>query len=87
MIRNDRYKLIRYYPWRLFAAPATEGYPVPTPGSSTEQLFDLQEDPGEMVNLAWREDLQPLRRAMREQLEEWQRRSGDPYVNAMIQSV
>ncbi len=86
MVRNDRYKLIRYYPWRLFDAPATEGYPVPTPGSFLDQLFDLHEDPGEMVNLVWREDLQPLRRELASNLEDWQRRSGDPYLRRMIPS-
>jgi arylsulfatase A-like enzyme len=86
MIRTNRYKLIRYYPWSLFEHPATEGYPVPTPGSSVEQLFDLQEDPGEMVNLVWRGDLQPLRRQLALQLEDWQRRSGDPYASRMISS-
>lgn len=84
MIRNHRYKLIRYFPWRLFDAPATVGYPVPTPGSSVEQLFDLQEDPGEMVNLVWREDLQPMRNELASQLEDWQHRSGDPYAHQMI---
>lgn len=87
MIRSDRYKLIRYFPSRLFAVPVTAGYPVPTPGSSLEQLFDLQEDPGEMVNLVWREDLQPLRRELAMQLQDWQRRSGDPYVSQMIPSA
>ncbi|MHB2169698.1 sulfatase-like hydrolase/transferase [Alsobacter sp. R-9] len=83
MIRDERYKLIRYYPWHLFPVPETEGYPVPTPGSSVDQLFDLQADPGETTNLAWRPDLADVRERLASALEDWQRRSGDPYVDLM----
>ncbi len=83
MIRTRRWKLIRYYPWALFPVPATPGHPIPTAGTATDQLFDLEADPGELVNLAWREDLQELRTDLAARLADWQRRSGDPFVSFM----
>lgn len=83
MIRTDRWKLIRYYPRSLFEMPTTQGYPIPSPGSAVDQLFDLEADPHELANLAWREDLAGLLEALSTRLARWQQESGDPYAGVM----
>lgn len=74
MIRDERYKLIRYY--KDTRPRATTGN-SPTPGSDLLQLFDLQSDPDELINLAF----MPAHRATRERLsgamESWQLEMGD----------
>jgi arylsulfatase A-like enzyme len=80
MMRNERYKLIRYTNRARFLMQAKPGYPLPSDGSELEQLFDLRDDPLESVNLVFQEDLQPIRRELALALEEWQRKTGDPFA-------
>ncbi|HEX2556093.1 MAG TPA: sulfatase-like hydrolase/transferase [Microvirga sp.] len=81
MARTERYKFIRYYPQdEASLKPTIAG--TPTPGSATEQLFDLASDPWEMNNLAFHPDWQEVRRALVAELAEWQRRVGDPLLDA-----
>ena len=81
MIRDGRYKLIRYYPWSLFPVPATEGYPIPRPAFAGTAVH-LQEDPGELVNLVWREDLQPVRRDLAAKLEDGSAAAATPILSS-----
>ncbi len=80
MMRDERYKLIRYTSRARFPVEAKPGYPFPSEGSELEQLFDLRDDPLERVNLVFRENLQPVRRELARALDEWQIRTGDPFV-------
>jgi arylsulfatase A-like enzyme len=80
MIRDDRFKLIRYVDSTGFTMPSTPGYSAPTPGSSLEQLFDLQEDPLETANLVFKPELQGIRRELGEALASWQSLVGDPFA-------
>jgi arylsulfatase A-like enzyme len=80
MIRDERWKLIRYYEQRHFPELQGVGEGRPTPGSSLEQLFDLAEDPGERMNLAFRRNLQPVRDRLSRALENWQRTGNDPML-------
>ncbi|MEH6728159.1 MAG: sulfatase-like hydrolase/transferase [Hyphomicrobiales bacterium] len=74
MIRDERYKLIRYY---KDTRPRAATGNSPTPGSDLLQLFDLQSDPDELINLAF----VPAHRATRDRLigamETWQLEMGD----------
>lgn len=83
MIRTDRWKLIRYYPRPLFEMPTTPGQSVPTMGSAVDQLFDLDADPDELVNLAWRDDLSDLCADLAGRLSGWQHENGDPWSAIM----
>lgn len=47
-----------------------------------EELYDLEADPFELVNLAENAQFQAQREAMKSQLLEWMRREGDPYLPA-----
>jgi N-sulfoglucosamine sulfohydrolase len=47
-----------------------------------EELYDLEADPFELVNLAEKAPFQAQREAMKSQLLEWMRREGDPYLPA-----
>lgn len=42
------------------------------------ELYDLQNDPGEMVNLAGRPETEPIRRELFERLRKWMQETGDP---------
>jgi arylsulfatase A-like enzyme len=81
MVRNHRYKLIRYYP-QAGASLETTVAGTPTPGSATEQLFDLVSDPWELSNLAFHPDLQEVRRSLIADLAAWQTKVGDPLLHA-----
>lgn len=74
MIRDDRYKLIRYYKDTEHRASTSNS---PTPGSDLLQLFDLRTDPDELINLAF----VPAHHATRDRLlgamENWQLQMGD----------
>ena len=73
MIKNGRWKLIRYY------------YDEETAdGSDRLQLFDLVEDPWETVNLAQRADLREILLELAEALRAWQYEVGDPLVDRPI---
>jgi arylsulfatase A-like enzyme len=82
MIRDARWKLIRYYEQRHFPELRGIGEGQPTEGSSVEQLFDLTADPGERMNLVVRRDLQPVRSRLSRNLEAWQRAAGDPMLRS-----
>jgi arylsulfatase A-like enzyme len=78
MYRNDRFKLIRYYP---IPAAIRERRSETTPGSHVVQLFDLEQDPDELHNLA---DLQlygPVRRDLEAGLALWQESVADPLLS------
>ncbi len=65
--RNDRYKLIAYHPRRRGMPPLGT-----TPGSEMTQLFDLQNDPWETVNLADDPTLRETRELLETGLLAWQ---------------
>jgi arylsulfatase A-like enzyme len=73
MIRDERYKLIRYWP-----EPSTAG--TDTAGSKTAQLFDLLEDPWETTNLAHAPRLAPVIHRLDAALQAWQREVDDPLL-------
>jgi arylsulfatase A-like enzyme len=79
MIRNERYKLIRYYKSTEHNAYAMRDGTA-TPGSEVEQLFDLETDPLETVNLASLPDMQAVRKELRERLHRWQVSVHDPIL-------
>jgi arylsulfatase A-like enzyme len=60
-LRSDRWKLILYN----------------VEGQQTTQLFDLQNDPWELHNLAGEKDQASRVQAMRKQIREWQRKTDD----------
>lgn len=61
--RDARHKLIEYV----------------VNGERHTQLFDLQEDPNEIVNIADRPENAPILRRLRLELREWRNRLGDPH--------
>src|SRR5690606_11495297 len=48
-------------------------------GKRNEQLFDLWKDPGEMNNLAYKDNYLSLKKSMRAALEEWIQETGDDF--------
>jgi arylsulfatase A-like enzyme len=72
MIRDDRYKLIRY----SLTPPSLRGTEL-THGSVTTQLFDLEDDPWETANLSPVPEMQPVRRRLEAELHHWQQQVGD----------
>lgn len=79
-IRSGRFKLIRYVAQDVEGPLPTPKYPRPTPGSSLDQLFDLQADPGETVNLAFVPAFADIRRELAAALIAWQRAVDDPML-------
>ncbi|TBL75310.1 sulfatase-like hydrolase/transferase [Paenibacillus thalictri] len=67
MVRDDRWKLIRYY--------RSGGG-----GSERTQLFDLQADPWEVSDLSGESAHEPHLRRLEAQLLQWQRNVGDPLL-------
>ncbi|WP_027133024.1 sulfatase-like hydrolase/transferase [Geminicoccus roseus] len=80
MIRDERYKLIRYVRNPEADLEPSGNTPPVTAGSETEQLFDLAVDPWEMANLACLPEMQPIRARLGEALDAWQREVGDPML-------
>lgn len=66
--------------WKLIVNTVNPDYPNlrGTRGSDVVQLFDLEEDPWEQVNLAWDEDLAAVRDRLETALLTWQQDAGDP---------
>ncbi len=81
MMRDERYKLIRYFPTTEAGTGVLEAESPATPGSRTEQLFDLDADPWETVNLACVPELQAVRDRLAEALVRWQTEAGDPFLD------
>ncbi len=50
-------------------------------GETTEQVFDLQDDPGELNDLTLDPAAASLVVQLREQLEDWMQEHGDPFLN------
>ncbi|MBA2470627.1 MAG: sulfatase-like hydrolase/transferase, partial [Chloroflexia bacterium] len=71
--RDERYKLIVY-------RGSADGNSVngTSPGSDRMQLFDLQDDPWEMANLAEDPAYATIRRRLEEELHAWRESVGDP---------
>jgi arylsulfatase A-like enzyme len=72
MFRDARYKLIVYC-----EVPENAPKPGTTPGSNHVQLFDLETDPWEMVNLADDPAYGEIREQLERGLREWQEEIGD----------
>lgn len=70
--------------WKLIVNTINPDYPRlrGTRGADVVQLFDLEEDPWEMVNLAWDEELGPVRERLEAALLAWQRETGDPALTS-----
>lgn len=49
-------------------------------GEDREQLFDLEEDPGELHNLAYEREFAEKKQRCRDQLDTWMRENGDPFL-------
>ncbi len=73
--RDERYKLIVYH-----AVPEANPGTAPSAGTATVQLFDLRDDPWEMVNLADDPEHAAIRDRLEAGLRDWQREVGDPMV-------
>jgi arylsulfatase A-like enzyme len=58
----------------------TERYKYISKSSQQDELYDLAEDPGELVNLV--RSRSDLARTMSDQLEEWERGLGDSRIEA-----
>jgi len=76
MIRDERYKLIRYS-----LTPASVRGREVTDGSATTQLFDLDTDPWEMANLSSVPEMRSVRRHLEADLHRWQEEVADPLLN------
>jgi arylsulfatase A-like enzyme len=70
--RDRQYKLIEYC-----QVPANAPKPGTTPGTDAVQLFDLEADPWEMVNLADDPSYGEIRRTLETGLRQWQHDVGD----------
>jgi arylsulfatase A-like enzyme len=55
-------------------------YAVFNQGKDPEQLFDLWNDPGETMNLAYAENYQVVKSSLKGNLRRWMKETGDPYV-------
>ena len=75
MFRDERYKLIRYWP-----IPANAPDLGTTPGSDMTQLFDLEQDPWEMHNLAADVAYQEIVARLATGLQAWQSEVHDPLL-------
>lgn len=62
-------------------------YTVFDSGKNREMLVDLKNDPGELVNLARRDALQPVLDRHRRLLADWVARTGDPIAPAYLVSL
>ena len=80
MIRGERYKLIRYFERKHFPPVDQLEEGRPTAGSSVEQLFDLDNDPNEQINLICLPALQEVRASLGKALLEWQLAVNDPIL-------
>jgi arylsulfatase A-like enzyme len=80
-VRDRRYKLIRYVGCTPTTPRRAERFGPPTSGSGTEQLFDLDVDPLEMVNLAFQAELQGVRHDLLAALRSWQEEVDDPMLH------
>lgn len=67
---SDSQRMIRRGRWKLIWYPQAD----------REQLFDLEQDPHEMADLAERPEQQATRTELRSQLERWLREQGDPLL-------
>ena len=79
-VRDARYKLIRYAGSNSTTPQRPVRFGPPTRGSDTEQLFDLQADPLETVNLAFLPEMQTVHAGLLEALRSWQEAVGDPML-------
>lgn len=71
MIKNDRWKLIRYYK-------------VEKEGTDYIQLFDLEKDPWETRNLAGDEEYKDVLEELADELGRWQKSVGDPLADIPV---
>ncbi len=69
MIRDERYKLIRYHAGN--GPSPSRAKSSSTPGSEVEQLFDLASDPDEMANLAYSPAMQKVRERLSSLMQTW----------------
>jgi choline-sulfatase len=53
-------------------------------GEEKETLYDLKNDPGEMVNLAKNPNYKAALQTCRTQLMEWATKNKDPYIKNLI---
>lgn len=49
--------------------------------SATDELYDLGQDPGEMINLAWDKRYSEIARAKRQEIFDWLQDTGHPYAD------
>ncbi|CAH1659761.1 Arylsulfatase A-like enzyme [Hyphomicrobiales bacterium] len=80
MIRDGRYKLIRYIDQVPLARGPYRADNTPSRGSRTEQLFDLAVDPAETVNLTALPAYAAHRERLARALDAWQLNVGDPLL-------
>lgn len=78
-VRDTRWKLIRYC-----ANPDYRDGGEQTHGSDVVQLFGLEADPWEQVNLAWQPQLADVRSRLEGALANWQREVGDPAQQSLF---
>jgi arylsulfatase A-like enzyme len=76
--RDERYKLIRYWP-----VPEDAPRPGTTPGCDMVQLFDLERDPWEMTNLADDPAYRDIRQRLERGLRAWQAEIDDELLRIL----
>lgn len=80
MVRDARYKLIRYYTSERYPKDQIEGSIAPSAGTETTQLFDLLSDPNELDDLVASTELNAIRVILETRLSQWQIDVGDPLM-------
>jgi N-sulfoglucosamine sulfohydrolase len=90
--RNVAWKLDFPFAADIYGSLTWEGHRNHTPGMvgkrtlknylerPPEELYDLEEDPHEVVNLAGKPEHEATLKSMRDSLEDWQRRTEDPWL-------
>ena len=95
-VRTDRFKFIRNFEERPNLVMPSDIYNSPTRQSMTddeafwgrrptEELYDLEADPGELNNLALQPELEEIKRGLEHQLIDWMSETDDPLLKGPIE--
>ena len=95
-VLTEKYQLIRYFDqgrsvkWPVDVDPQEFANHVERAKSSTPrpfaQLFDINDDPFELVDLSEKEDLQKVKKALSDKLLEWMKEVNDPLLDGPQQT-
>ena len=95
-VRTDRFKFIRNFAERPNLVMPSDIYNSPTRQSMqddeafwgtrpSEELYNLEQDPGEVNNLASDPKFEEIKRGLEHQLIEWMSETSDPLLNGPIE--